>query len=93
MSRSLLPVVLSVLLLSGCFSKVNQQNHGRLLDGMSVSDVRQILGEPTESDSIDLGFIRGTRSVWREDGTTITVTFMQDKLQTKSFNKQQVKKP
>lgn len=91
MLRQITILLFSVTLLTAC-SKINQDNFDRISTGMSGAEVRGVLGESTESGSIDIGFVRGTRSVWRDGDVVIKITFVQDKVQTKSFTKTQVAK-
>ncbi len=84
---------ISLLLMIAACSKVDQAHFDQVKKGMTPSEVRAILGEPTETDSVDMGFVSGTRSIWRDGGSVITLTFVQDKVQTRAFDKEVPEKP
>ena len=88
MIRRIIPLLLVALILGAC-SRVTQDNFDKIKNGMSGAEVRDILGEPTESESMDLGILRTTSSVWKDGGATISITFAGDKVKMKSFNKEQ----
>lgn len=86
--RSCLGGMLSVCLLlsvAACNSSVNQENFSRIEPGMAETEVIKMLGEPTETTSIDLGLFSGTTATWRHKGTVIAVQFINGKVQTKQM--------
>ena len=86
--------LLSVLLigfmlaaLAGC-SKVTQENYGKIESGMTLSDVEAILGKGKEEAGIGgaIGDLAASGKVltWGDEQKSITVTFANDKVVTKS---------
>ncbi|MHB1240841.1 MAG: DUF3862 domain-containing protein [Gammaproteobacteria bacterium] len=81
----ILPVLLA-LALTGCASKITQSNFDQVKTGMTLEQVRGILGKPTESSGIQFGDFSGTSATWKaRDGATITIQFLDDKVQAKQF--------
>jgi hypothetical protein len=77
-----------LLLLSACFSKITLENYNKINEGMSLSEVSQILGEPSTSSSVNLGPISGTSTEWRgENGEVIAIQFVNNKVKLKNFSK------
>jgi len=91
MTRKLaLALCLSVLLLSGCSSKINEQNYTQIQNGMTMEQVKAILGEPTESETLGIGPLSGTRAIWKDSsGTSININFLNGKVQLKTFAESQ----
>ena len=80
-------LVLLAALLAACGSSVNQENYGKIEEGMSLAEVEAILGKARESESIGVGSLSGTAAVWREEksGATIRAQFINDRLRGKQF--------
>ena len=87
----LLAVALSLVIclsLVSCSSyKISQENFEKVRTGMSLAQVTAILGEPTESNSVDLAVFSGTVSKWKAGGITITIQFVNGKVVAKQFSK------
>lgn len=84
-----IPLLIALLILAACdsSSKLNQENFDRIENGMPRQDVIALLGEPTDTSSLQLGELSGTSAVW-EDGTTrITIQFINDKVKIKQFTR------
>jgi hypothetical protein len=65
------------LSLSGCGgSKVTKANYDKIKSDMSEAQVKEILGEPTETQ--DLG--AGKTYIWKSGNDTISIGFVQGKL-------------
>lgn len=84
--RQLIPLLL-VLLLSGCGSKLSEENFDRIENGMSQQEVIAILGEPSETSNLQLGNLSGTSAVWEDDRTRITIQFINEKVKVKQFTR------
>ncbi len=87
-SALLLAVLLSGLL-GGCARKrVTRENYDRIETGMTREQVEEILGPPTDTDVGSANFgdvgISAGSVVWKEDGRSITITFLNDEVLTKS---------
>ena len=87
----LLAVALSLVIclsLVSCSSyKISQENFEKVRTGMSLAQVTAILGEPTESSSVDVAVFSGTVSKWKAGGITITIQFVNGKVVAKQFSK------
>lgn len=88
MTKYLLCGVLSFVLV-GCGGgsplTLNQENLDKVHDGMSSSDVRGILGAPTESKDEAIPLVGGTKTtyVYRNDKSEVTIVFKNDQEQSK----------
>jgi hypothetical protein len=73
-------------ILGACVSRINQENYNKIQTGMTLEEVKAIIGEPTESKSAGIsGLVSGTSAVWKGDSMTIDIKFLNDKVQLKSF--------
>ena len=80
-------IVLFSLGLAACgSSRLTQENFDKIRTGMTQAEVAAILGEPTESSSVDVAVFSGTASTWKKDGTTITIQFANGKVVAKQFS-------
>jgi ABC-type uncharacterized transport system auxiliary subunit len=77
-------VALSAFLF-GCLSKINQENYAKIENGMTMEQVKDILGEPTDSQTAGIGSLSGTSAVWKSDSVTINIKFVNGKVQLKTF--------
>lgn len=78
--------------LLGC-EKVNEDNYNKIKEGMSLEEVKVLLGEPTESKTQGgsvplLGKLSGTKATWKsKDGqTNIDIVFLNEKVKIKTYN-------
>ena len=75
------------VLLFGCGSKVSQENFDKIKTGMTLEEVRTILGEPAETSSVGLGPISGTSATWKNKNAKIAIQFVNGKVTLKTFEK------
>ena len=68
-------------------SNLSQENFEKIQTGMTLAQVRAILGEPTESSSVDVAVFSGTVSKWKAGDVTITIQFVNGKVVAKQFSK------
>ena len=80
-------LVVLVFGLLACGSPINSSNFEKIQMDMTVAEVNAILGEPTESSSINLGPISGTQSVWISENGNISIQFMNGQVKAKQFFK------
>jgi hypothetical protein len=81
-------VLVICLSLVACSSfNISQENFEKIQTGMSLAQVTAILGEPTESSSVDVAVFSGTVSKWKAGGITITIQFVNGKVVAKQFSK------
>jgi outer membrane protein assembly factor BamE (lipoprotein component of BamABCDE complex) len=82
-----LGVVICMSLVSCSGSKISQENFEKIQTGMPLAQVQAILGEPTESSSVDVAVFSGTVSKWRAGDVTITIQFVNGKVVAKQLSK------
>lgn len=89
--RMLWLLSLVVLILTGLpaceGSKISQENFDKIRTGMIQAEVQGILGEPTDSSSVDIAGFSGTASVWKWQDTTITIQLLNGKVVSKQMHK------
>lgn len=73
--------------LLGCGSKLSQENFDKVQNGMTMEQVKSILGEPTETKSVGVGPFSGVSATWKDKKTLINIQFINDKVTVKTFNK------
>ena len=77
-------VLLLVLALDGCPSRrITKDNVDQITEGMSKKQVESILGPPTSLDNKDFVLLKTTTYVYRQGKDTVTITFKDDKVQSK----------
>jgi len=85
-------VVLALLLsTAAACSKINEDNFGKVRDGMSEHEVLALLGTPSESSSVSVLGISGTASKWVAKDAMITVQFVNGKVRGKTFDRTPIK--
>lgn len=84
--KTWIPALLVALAIAAC-SKVTQENFAKIEEGMSEQEVISLLGEPTESNSVNVLGISGTASRWVSGDAAINVRFVNGKVALKSFDK------
>ena len=82
-----LGMVICMSLVSCSGSKISQENFGKIQTGMSQAQVTAILGEATESSSVDVAVFSGTVSKWKAGDVTITIQFVNGKVVAKQLSK------
>jgi outer membrane protein assembly factor BamE (lipoprotein component of BamABCDE complex) len=75
-----LGVAILLLCLAACGSRLNQENFDKVRDGMSQKEVREILGDPVDASGASFLGLSSGEAVWKDNKTTITVHFMNDKV-------------
>jgi outer membrane protein assembly factor BamE (lipoprotein component of BamABCDE complex) len=78
---------LCALCLVACGSRINQDNFEKVQTGMTLAQVKVILGDPTESSSVDVAVFSGTVSKWKAGDVTITIQFVNGKVVAKQLSK------
>ena len=78
--------LLVALAIAAC-SKVTQENFAKIQEGMSEQEVISLLGEPTESNSVNVLGVSGTASRWQSGDAVINVRFVNGKVALKRFDK------
>jgi outer membrane protein assembly factor BamE (lipoprotein component of BamABCDE complex) len=80
-------LLICVFCLLACSSRINQANFEKVQTGMTMAQVTVILGEPTESSSVDVAIFSGTVSKWQAGDVTITIQFVNGKVVAKQLSK------
>jgi outer membrane protein assembly factor BamE (lipoprotein component of BamABCDE complex) len=75
-----LGVAILLLCLAACGSRLNQENFEKIRDGMSQKEVREILGDPVDASGASFLGLSTGEAVWKDNKTTITVHFLNDKV-------------
>lgn len=86
----LFTALLLTLFLLGCDSKINEDNFKKVKNGMTLGEVKTLLGDPTSSKSMGVGgLVSGTSATWKDEktGATIDIQFLNDKVQLATFSK------
>ena len=73
--------------LAACGSRLSPENFDKIREGMSQKEVLDILGEPVIAEGSSFLGISGGEAVWRDDKTTITVHFLNDKVVGKRMSR------
>jgi outer membrane biogenesis lipoprotein LolB len=69
-----------ILLVAAC-SRLTQDNLDKVQNGMTTAQVKEILGEPTSSEtSSALGIISGTTYTYHTNSSDVKITFVNDKV-------------
>jgi outer membrane protein assembly factor BamE (lipoprotein component of BamABCDE complex) len=86
--RIVVTLGLLIVTLAACGStKLTQDNFDKIQIGMTRAQVVIILGEPTESSSVDMAVFSGTVSKWKQGDVTITIQFVNGRVVAKQFSK------
>lgn len=80
-------MVICMSLVSCSGYKISQANFEKIQTGMALAQVQAILGEPTESSSVDVAVFSGTVSKWKAGDVTITIQFVNGKVVAKQLSK------
>jgi hypothetical protein len=73
------------LILFAC-SRYTQENFEKIKNNMSMKEVIAILGEPTNSESVNIMGIAGTSAVWKDKNAEIDIQFLNNVVVVKAFN-------
>ena len=86
--RAVILVMVICMSLVSCSSlKISQENFEKIQTGMSMAQVTDILGPPTESSSVDVAVVSGTVAKWKSGDITITIQFVNSKVVAKQLTK------
>jgi hypothetical protein len=80
-------MLLLLLALAACGSKVNDSNYAKIEIDMTEEKVKSLLGAPTESSGINVAGLSGSSSKWVSKEGTINVQFLNGKVKAKAFSK------
>jgi len=78
--RTTLLAVAALLLVAAC-SRLTEENLQKIHNGMTTTEVKAILGEPTSSNtSSALGIVSGTTYTYHTSSSDVKITFLNDKV-------------
>ena len=80
-------IAILLLCVAACGSRLSQENFDKIHEGMSQKEVRAILGDPVDASGASLLGLSSGEAVWKDDKTTITVHFLNDKLVSKKMSR------
>jgi hypothetical protein len=86
-SGMVVAMALCAFCLLACSSRINPANFEKIQTGMTMAQVTAVLGEPTESSSVDVAVFSGTVSKWKAGDATITIQFVNGKVVAKQLSK------
>lgn len=82
----LLLVACAFGLLAACGSRLTADNLAKVKAGMTTSEVKDILGSPTDSKTSSFGSMSGTVFLYKKGNTEVSITFVNDKVMITSGN-------
>jgi len=80
-------IIILVITLQACGNKIKQENYLKVTNGMTIEEVTDILGDPTNSSAGDFAGISGTASNWQTESMEISIHFMNGKVISKQLEK------
>lgn len=76
-------LLLPVLALAACASKLTNDNLNKVHNGMSQAEVKKVLGNPTRVESSETLGIRGTTFYYDAKGASVQIVFLNDSVLVK----------
>jgi hypothetical protein len=89
--RRFLILTFLILALTVAWSKFTRKNIDSIENEMIYEEVVDILGEPTDSSSAGFGPFSASSAEWEGTDGSISIQFVNDKVQAKSFQSQRSK--
>lgn len=81
--------LLGVVLICACSGKkLSQDNFHKIKNNMSVAEVTNILGKPTETTIKTLGPITARSLIWKTKNSSIIIGFIDNKVVKKHYDNQ-----
>ena len=77
---SIILLLIAMVAVVSCSSRLTTDNLSRIKSGMTSSEVKAILGNPTETESQAALGISGTTYVYRQGQSEVKVVFFNDKV-------------
>jgi hypothetical protein len=78
-------ILLLIVISVGCTNKLNKKNFNRIALNTTFDDVIAILGEPTYSSTLSLGYTTGTNANWNNHKDIISIQFFNGRVKSKRF--------
>jgi hypothetical protein len=78
-------ICLTTFLLLGCTSPISEANYQKIQNGMTLGQVKAVLGEPTDAKTAGIGPLSGTAATWKHGDLTISIQLLNNKVQLKSM--------
>ncbi|HSC75093.1 MAG TPA: hypothetical protein VLB90_02515 [Pseudomonadales bacterium] len=86
MLRQFFAAILLLATLTACGGKLTQENFNKIDNGMPYAEVVKILGKPQSSEGGGVLGITAGASVWKDDKHQISITFINEKVASKTFS-------
>ncbi|MCP4273511.1 MAG: hypothetical protein GY781_16405 [Gammaproteobacteria bacterium] len=80
-------IIIFAITMQACGSKIKQDNYLKVTNGMTIEEVTDILGEPTNSSAGDFAGISGTASIWKTESVEISIHFINGKVISRQLEK------
>ena len=77
-------VLICAFFLAACGGGVDQSSYDKIENGMTLDEVKGILGEPTEGGGAGALGVSGGSYTWKDGDKTINLTFVNDKVTLKA---------
>lgn len=84
--KKLIAIIFCSLALIACH-RINQSNFDKIKTNMTLKEVTAILGEPTNSDSVNIAGVSGTAAVWKDGNAEINIQFLNGVVFLKTYSK------
>ena len=68
-------------------SRITEENFTKVKAGMTMEEVKAILGTPSSAESVDIAGVSGTSAVWKDSQAEIDIQFLNNKVTIKTFSK------
>jgi len=83
-NRAITLLAVAALVLVTACSRLTEDNLDKIQNGMTTTDVKAILGEPTTSDTSNaLGIVTGTTYTYHTSKADVKIIFVNDKVISK----------
>jgi len=79
-TQTFLVLVLATLALTACAAKLTQENLQKIHSGMTINEVKAILGSPTDVQSADMLGFRSTAFTYHTKTAEVKIVFLNDKV-------------
>ncbi len=80
----LITILLTLFVLVGC-DRITRDKYEMITTGMTMDEVVEILGEPTEMTSVGIGPLEASTARWEGRTGTISIQFTGEKVRLKRF--------
>ncbi len=79
-------ILAAALALVACTSKLNDENLRKIHSGMTIDEVKAILGNPTDVQTADMLGFKGTVYLYHTKSADVKITFLDNKVMSSEGN-------